>query len=78
MNYVSLNIHQVFQALNFACSAESRNCLRTRSLNTELLFNLSSSSNISQSLQTFGAKETDTSVVVVSFNQAGTYLYIHI
>ena len=39
--------------------------MRTRSVNTEVLFNLSSSSNISDSLQRLGVGDGDTEMLVV-------------
>ena len=52
-----------------ACLAESRNNMRTRSLNTEILFCLSSSNNISDSLNKFGGQESDTAFLVASVDQ---------
>jgi len=56
-------------AANKAALANSRNTMRTRSIHTEVLYNLSSSTNISQSLNNFGASEADSSLVVCSFNK---------
>ena len=42
--------------------------MRTRSVNTEILFNLSSSSNITESLQRFGVGDEDKEVLVVGVN----------
>eukprot|EP00092_Neocalanus_flemingeri_P108081 GFUD01138744.1.p2 GENE.GFUD01138744.1~~GFUD01138744.1.p2 ORF type:complete len:105 (-),score=40.46 GFUD01138744.1:156-470(-) len=46
----------VATAANKACLAKSRGNMKTRSLNTEILFNMSSSSNITDSLNKFGGK----------------------
>ena len=43
--------------------------MRTRSLNTEILFCLSSSNNISDSLNKFGGQESDTAFLVASVDQ---------
>jgi len=56
----------VATAANKACLAFSRGAMKTRSINTEILFNLSSSSNISDSLNKFGGQDTDTTFLVVS------------
>ncbi|XP_023327598.1 EKC/KEOPS complex subunit Tprkb-like [Eurytemora carolleeae] len=53
---------------NKVALAEQRNNLRTRSIHTELLYSLSSTNNISQSLKNFGAAETDTCLIICSFN----------
>ena len=45
--------------------------MRTRSVNTEILFNLSSSRNITDSLKTFGATEKDRDILVCTLDQAG-------
>ena len=55
-------------AANKACLAKSRGSMRTRSVNTEILFNLSSSSNITESLQRFGVGDQDKEVLVVGVN----------
>ena len=55
-------------AANKASLAKSRGCMRTRSVNTEILFNLSSSSNITESLQRFGVGDDDKEVLVVGVN----------
>lgn len=52
---------QVVVAANKACTSEK---LKTRTVYTEILFNLSVSKNITQSLQTFGANDKDTDVLV--------------
>merc|ERR1712227_316678 len=55
----------VATAANKACLAKSRSAMRTRSVNTEILFNMSSSSNISDSLIKFGTGDTDKEILVV-------------
>lgn len=56
-------------AANKAALHRSRNCMRTRSIQTEILYNLSSSTNISQSLKTFGAVDSDTKVLFCAINK---------
>lgn len=60
----------VATAANKASLAKSRGCMRTRSVNTEILFNLSSSSNITESLQRFGVGDEDKEVLVVGVNNS--------
>ncbi len=50
-------------------AAETRKSMRTRSVNTEILFNLSSSRNITESLKTFGATERDTDILLCSIDK---------
>lgn len=60
----SLIIHplQVIVAANKAVTA---NKLKTRTVYTEILFNLSVSKNITQSLQTFGISDNEKDILVV-------------
>ncbi len=58
-------------------AAETRKSMRTRSVNTEILFNLSSSRNITESLKTFGATERDTDILLCSIDKVNTYLSAH-
>merc|ERR1711874_332403 len=51
-------------AANKACLSETRGTMKTRSLNTEILYNLSSSKNITDSLVKFGVGDTDSSLLV--------------
>lgn len=60
----------VATAANKACLAQSRGGMRTRSVNTEILFNLSSSSNITESLQRFGVGDGDKEILVVGVNNS--------
>ncbi|XP_017786895.1 PREDICTED: EKC/KEOPS complex subunit Tprkb-like [Nicrophorus vespilloides] len=53
-------------AANKAICAEK---LTTRTINTEILFNLSISKNISQSLQLFGADDKETDMYVATLNE---------
>lgn len=55
----------VATAANKACLAHSRGNMKTRSINTEILFNMSSSTNISDSLNKFGGQDSDTTFLVV-------------
>ena len=43
--------------------------MKTRTINTEILFNLSSSTNISDSLNKFGSQDSDKSFLVVSVDK---------
>ena len=47
-----------------ACLSEKRGTMKTRSVNTEVLYNLSSSKNITDSLVKFGVGDADTALVV--------------
>ena len=58
----------VATAANKACLSSSRGSMRTRSVNTEILFNMSSSSNITESLTKFGVGDTDTEILVASID----------
>jgi len=53
-----------------ACLAKSRSLMRTRSINTEILFNLSSSTNITESLNKFGVGESDTEILIVGVDNS--------
>jgi tRNA threonylcarbamoyladenosine modification (KEOPS) complex Cgi121 subunit len=57
-------------------AAETRKSMRTRSVNTEILFNLSSSRNITESLKTFGATERDTDILLCSIDKVNILLII--
>jgi len=59
----------VATAANIACLARSRGKMKTRSVNTEILFNMSSSSNITDSLNKFGAGDTATEMLVVGVDK---------
>ena len=59
----------VVTAANKACLAYSRGAMKTRSINTEIFFNLSSSSNISGSLYKFGGQDTNTTFLDVSVDK---------
>jgi hypothetical protein len=56
----------VVTAANKDCLKYSRWAMKTRSINTEILFNLSSSSKITDSLNKFGGQDADTTFLVVS------------
>lgn len=57
---------QIVVAANKALTAEK---LKTRTIYTEILFNLSISKNITQSLQTFGIGDKDEDVLVIVIDQ---------
>ncbi|XP_023022050.1 EKC/KEOPS complex subunit Tprkb [Leptinotarsa decemlineata] len=57
---------QIIVAANKALTSEK---LTTKSVYTEILFNLSISKNISNSLQTFGSSESDKELLVVTVNE---------
>jgi len=59
----------VAKAANKACLANSRGSMRTRSINTEILFNMSSSTNIRDSLNQFGGQDSDTTFLVASLDK---------
>ncbi|XP_012271545.1 EKC/KEOPS complex subunit Tprkb-like [Orussus abietinus] len=59
---------QVAVAANKAAVAEKLTGLTTKTLYTEILFNLSPSKNISQSLQKFGIDDKETNVIVATIH----------
>merc|ERR1719397_604917 len=59
----------VATAANKACLAQSRGNMKTRSINTEILFNMSSSSNITDSLKRFGVDDAATEVLVAGVDK---------
>eukprot|EP00088_Acartia_fossae_P067997 TRINITY_DN8543_c0_g1_i7.p1 TRINITY_DN8543_c0_g1~~TRINITY_DN8543_c0_g1_i7.p1 ORF type:complete len:169 (-),score=1.67 TRINITY_DN8543_c0_g1_i7:47-553(-) len=56
-------------AANKASLYKTRDCMRTRSIQTEILYNLSFSTNISHSLKTFGAADDDRQILVCAINK---------
>ena len=54
-------------AANKADLARKRGNMKTRSVQTETLYNLSSSKNITESLKNFGGGDSDSSFVVAAF-----------
>lgn len=58
-------------AANKSALAQQRGNMRTRSVQTETLFNLSSSKNITESLKNFGGNDSDSSFVVCGFGAGG-------
>lgn len=60
---------QIVIASNKAVLHKKFGKLTTKSLNSELLFNLSVSKSISQSLRTFGLGDKDENVLIVVFNE---------
>jgi len=59
----------VATAANKACLARQRANMKTRSINTEILFNMSSSSNITDSLKRFGVDDAATEVLVAGVDK---------
>ncbi|KAK6624094.1 hypothetical protein RUM44_010952 [Polyplax serrata] len=66
-----INCFQIVVAANKAAINEKIGKLATKCLNTELLFNLSISRNITQSLNTFGIGEKDEHILIVIFEKKG-------
>lgn len=62
-----VDIFQVYVAASKALRAESLGKQTTKSIYTEIIFNLSISTNISRSLMTFGIHDSDTEMLVLSF-----------
>lgn len=63
-----LDPFQVVVAANKAIVSEHANKLASKTLYTELLFNLSFSKSIAPTLAKFGVEETDTQFIVAVFN----------
>lgn len=59
---------QIVVAANKAVCAEKTT---TKSIYTEILYNLSITKNISKSLQTFGIHDKDTEIILVTINKIG-------
>lgn len=59
-------------ATNKALESDSNNCMITKSLYTETLYNLSSSKNISESLKQFSVQDNDTDVLVMIVTEDDT------
>lgn len=59
-------VHCVLAAAQSAIIAHLRATLRTRSLSTEVLFNLAPHSKIAVALQQFGVKDEDTNFLAVT------------
>lgn len=62
---------QIVIAANKAVLFKKAGKLATKSLNTELLYNLSISRNITDSLKTFGIDDKDDHIVIVIFQENG-------
>ncbi|KAJ3047142.1 hypothetical protein HK097_000203 [Rhizophlyctis rosea] len=60
-----LEVFQIQMACTKALLLQQQNAMRTRSLYSEILFNLSPSSNINDSLKQFGVSDSSTSLLVV-------------
>lgn len=60
---------QVIVAANKAAMSQASGSMVTKSIYTELLFNLSISKNISQSLLKFGINETDNDILVATIHK---------
>uniref|UniRef100_A0A1B6LR33 Uncharacterized protein n=1 Tax=Graphocephala atropunctata TaxID=36148 RepID=A0A1B6LR33_9HEMI len=63
-----VDLFQLSVAANKSVLLDSQGKLITKSLYTEVLFNLSISKNISQSLVKFGIDDTDTELIMLSFS----------
>ncbi|BES92578.1 Kinase Hypothetical protein protein CGI-121 [Nesidiocoris tenuis] len=66
------NVFVVLQAAYKASQAKIKGKLITKTIYTEILYNLSPSKNITQSLATFGAQETDTELLLAHFGVSET------
>uniref|UniRef100_A0A146LFV7 TP53RK-binding protein n=2 Tax=Lygus hesperus TaxID=30085 RepID=A0A146LFV7_LYGHE len=66
------NVFVVLQAAYKASQAQKKGKLITKTVYTEILYNLSPSKNITQSLATFGAQETDTELLLAHFGTSST------
>lgn len=59
---------QVLAAATKAINAKANGKLKTRSINSEILFNISPSNNITESLKIFGVSPSDSAVLAVTIN----------
>ena len=68
-SFLVLRCLVVATAANKASLANSRGSMRIRSINTEILFNMSSRTNIRDSLNQFGGQDSDTTFLVASLDK---------
>ena len=59
------DVFSLLQACNKAVYSNTNKTMRTRNLHTEILFNLSPSNSIKESLTTFGVSDTQTNLIGV-------------
>lgn len=60
-----VSLEHLYSAIYRAILNENHNCMRARTLNTEVIFNLSPVNNIMDALKRFGVDENSSSVVVI-------------
>lgn len=60
-----VSLEHLYNAIHKAVLNEKNGCMRARTLNTEIIFNLSPVNNIMDALKRFGVDENASSVVVV-------------
>lgn len=63
-----IDILQVLIAINKVFHSETYHLMKTKSIYSEILYSLSPSKNITNSLKTFGINESDTEILVVILN----------
>ncbi|XP_076369991.1 EKC/KEOPS complex subunit Tprkb-like [Tachypleus tridentatus] len=63
-----LDTFQLLVAANKAVLSQQQGTLKTKGIYSEILYNLSPSKNITESLKTFGIGENDTSILVLTIN----------
>ncbi|GFG29095.1 hypothetical protein Cfor_00265 [Coptotermes formosanus] len=66
-----LNLFQIVVAANRAVLSKMQDKMTTRKLSTEILYNLSLSRNITQSLIKFGVGESDRNMLVIIIEEGG-------
>ncbi|KAK9462716.1 kinase binding protein CGI-121-domain-containing protein [Lipomyces oligophaga] len=68
----TLSLTHVFAAIYRAFTARAAQSMRTKTLNTELVFSMSPSMNIADGLRKFGIKDDSTSLLVIRIDEDGT------